>query len=107
MNEDGTDRLCHLLYSRNPEPSDYLGGSSAQMLQDAADEVEQLRKWVGDLQDGSYINCVYCGHRYPPGTPESRDKHLYEHIKVCPKHPLSKALAEIKDLKKQLEAGNV
>ena len=103
---DGTDKLCQALYGRAPEPQDYLGGGEAKMLHDAANEIEQLRKWIGDLQDGSYINCVYCGHQYPPGTPESRDKHLYEHIKVCPKHPLSKALAEMENLKKQLEDGN-
>jgi len=53
-------------------------------------EIESLKKWISDLQSGLYINCVYCGHRYPPGTPDVRDKVLYEHIKECPKHPLSK-----------------
>ena len=96
--EDGTERLCRILYGRKSEPPDYIGGSNARMLHDAATEIESLRQWVGDLQDGSYINCVYCGHRYPPGTPESRDKNLYEHIKVCPKHPLSAALKRIEEL---------
>ena len=54
-----------------------------------------LEHWVSDLQAGKYINCVYCGHRYPPGTPGVMADVLYEHIKQCPKHPLSRALAAI------------
>jgi len=59
---------------------------------------KKLVQWVADLQSGLYINCVYCGHRYPPGTPDVRDNILYEHIKICPKHPLAHALAEIERL---------
>jgi hypothetical protein len=43
-----------------------------------------------------YINCVYCGHRYGPEdqVKESMQQVLYDHIKVCPKHPLSAAIRE-------------
>lgn len=61
-----------------------------------------LEQWIADLQSGLHINCVYCGHRYPPGTPDVRDNVLYEHIKICPKHPLSKALVEYEQLQKDL-----
>jgi hypothetical protein len=33
---DGTERLCLALYGRKPQPRDYLGGSEARMLHDAA-----------------------------------------------------------------------
>jgi hypothetical protein len=67
------------------------------------EENKGLLQWIADLQSGMYINCVYCGHRYPPGTPDVRDDVLYEHIKKCPKHPLSKALNEIEKLKALIE----
>ena len=66
-------------------------------------QIKELEAWIADLQSGLYINCVYCGYRYPPGTPDVRDKVLYEHIKQCKKHPLSKALERITELEAQLE----
>lgn len=74
-------------------------------------ENTKLQLWVADLQAGIYVNCVYCGHRYGPNAfvssimdPRSKDKIgkktmaelLKEHIKVCPKHPLSKAMDALK-----------
>jgi len=54
-------------------------------------ENKQLRKWVNDLQSVMYINCVYCGHRYGPRheIPASMASVLKEHVKQCPKHPMS------------------
>jgi len=103
MSTDGEKKLREVLYGNKSEPLENSGGSDDSLFQDAAEEIQNLRKWVGDLQDGMYVNCIYCGHRYPPGTPESRDKYLYEHICTCPKHPLSKALKEIDRLKAELE----
>ena len=40
---DGTARLCRTLYLRKEEPRDYIGGSEARMLHDAAEEIERLR----------------------------------------------------------------
>ena len=39
-----------------------------------------------------YINCVYCGYRYGPtdDVPSTMAQALEDHIKECPKHPLSK-----------------
>lgn len=68
----------------------------------AADvESERLQAWVDDLQSGMFVNCVYCGHRYGPEqtTALTMRKALYQHIAECPKHPLSKANAEIEQLK--------
>ena len=69
---------------------------------------QRLDKWVGDLQSGMYINCVYCGHQYPRGTPGVMQEILYEHIRKCQKHPLRKAeakLAEEREKVKRLEEG--
>lgn len=41
---DGTERLCRLLYGRNEQPKDYLGGSNAKMLHDAADRIEWIAR---------------------------------------------------------------
>ncbi len=62
-----------------------------------------LGTWVSDLQTGLYINCVYCGHRYEPGTPGTRSEVLYEHIRICPEHPLSKAQRLNAELRQQLD----
>ncbi len=92
---------------RNLNENPYL--EKDDIWQDAVDvrwliqRVKELEQWVSDLQSGLYINCVYCGHRYAPGTPGTMSKVLYEHIKVCPKHPLSKAEAKIKELQRDYE----
>ena len=40
---DGTERLCQAVYGKKEEPGNYLGGSEAKMLHDAADLIEKLR----------------------------------------------------------------
>lgn len=65
-------------------------------------ENKQLTQWRDDLQSGMYINCVYCGHRYPPGSGAVMQEVLYEHIRTCPKHPLAAAEARIKELEGQV-----
>jgi uncharacterized Zn-finger protein len=64
-------------------------------------ENKRLTAWVADLQSGMTVNCVYCGHSYGYNTktPVSKAQMLYDHIKVCKQHPLSKALKENKKLK--------
>ena len=56
------------------------------------DENERLKKWVADLQSGTYITCVYCGHQYGPKdeVPTSMADVLKEHIKQCKHHPMAK-----------------
>ena len=62
-----------------------------RQLAQAREENARLGKWVADLQSGMYVNCVYCGHRYGPGstTPVSMADALKTHIENCPKHPMS------------------
>ncbi len=64
-------------------------------------EIKRLQDWVNDLHSGMYINCVYCGHRYGPAddVPSTMSQVLYDHIAVCPKHPLFEARAEIERLR--------
>ena len=69
-----------------------------------AQELEEARRWVNDLQSGMYINCVYCGHRYGPKdkVPCTMADALKQHIEQCPKHPMSSLRAEVGRLKKEL-----
>lgn len=48
------------------------------------------------------VTCVYCGQEYPQDTPEWNNDVLTAHIKVCPKHPLRKAMLDIALLRKAL-----
>lgn len=68
--------------------------SSAQMLA-LQSEIFRLERWKDDLLSGMWVNCVYCGHRYGPSEshPVAMATVLKEHIEICPKHPLSKLLA--------------
>lgn len=45
--------------------------------------------------DKLVITCVYCGHEYPQDTPAHGSEVLTEHIKVCERHPMRKAQADI------------
>lgn len=45
--------------------------------------------------EGRVLTCVYCGHEYPQETPAWGNEVLTEHIRVCPKHPMRKAEADI------------
>lgn len=49
---DGTDRLCLALYGRKAKPRDYLGGSNARMLHDAADRLTPPAPEEGPLFPG-------------------------------------------------------
>lgn len=48
------------------------------------------------------LTCVYCGHAYPEGTPPHGSQVLTDHIRVCEKHPLRKAEADIVKLREAL-----
>ena len=41
------------------------------------------------------LTCVYCGHQYLQDSPEWGAEVLTEHIKICEKHPMRKAEADI------------
>jgi hypothetical protein len=67
--------------------------SSAKQLERERDEA---REWVRRLTaESRVLTCVYCGHAYPPGSPEHGAEVLTEHIKVCEKHPMRALEAEL------------
>lgn len=47
---DGTERLCRALYGRKARARDYLGGSDARMLHDAADLLDSRSVADGALR---------------------------------------------------------
>ena len=52
--------------------------------------------------NGRILTCVYCGHEYPQDTPAAGSQVLTEHIRVCEKHPMRKAEADIALLRSAL-----
>lgn len=52
--------------------------------------------------DGRRLTCVYCGMRYPVGTPDSGHQVLTDHIQQCEKHPLKKVTDERNTLRRAL-----
>ena len=52
--------------------------------------------------DGRILTCVYCGHAYPQDTPAHGSQVLTDHIRVCEKHPMRKAEADIAMLRAAL-----
>lgn len=48
------------------------------------------------------MTCVYCGKEYPQDTPGWDNGVLTAHIKICPKHPLRKAEADLALVRKAL-----
>jgi hypothetical protein len=51
---------------------------------------------------GRILTCVYCGHEYPQGAPSAGSEVLTDHIKVCERHPMRKAEADIAMLRAAL-----
>ncbi len=47
---DGTDALCLALYGRKAGPKDWLGGSQAKMLHDAAARIDRLQTRITEQQ---------------------------------------------------------
>ncbi|NIO74642.1 MAG: hypothetical protein GTN69_01845 [Armatimonadetes bacterium] len=73
MSGNGTDRLCRALYGREARPRDYLGGSSAWMLHDAATRIERLQAVaVVSKKVLAWWQHMEQGPKAPPTTPEQR-----------------------------------
>lgn len=49
---------------------------------------ESAAKKYNDLLASNRVTCVYCGHQYDEGTPESNSAALTEHIAQCEAHPM-------------------
>ena len=100
-------RSLRALHSRDEE----LDETHAKGLAAEA-EVARLQAWVSDLQAGTYINCVYCGHRYGPddvaaesipraeatGKPSMAEA-LRQHVATCPRHPMAALEARLRTIR--------
>jgi len=79
-----------------------------EMLDEARTKIRRLEREIKDLsaervalqENERTLTCVYCGHQYPPGTPESNHHLLTQHIAECEKHPMSKLKKENEKLGK-------
>jgi len=78
---------------------DFLIDGLRDRIHELERERDEARDWVRRLTaETRVLTCVYCGHAYPPGTPEHGDARLTEHIAVCEKHPLRAAEARVAEL---------
>lgn len=70
------------------------------MSETLKEENKRLKQWVKDLQDGTWVTCVYCGHRYGPNcsTPTCLADVLKEHVMRCPQHPMNELRQLVLDL---------
>lgn len=59
-------------------------------------ELEAEVKRLGSM--AREVTCVWCGHQFA-STLQSQADHLYQHAKVCEKHPVRKAEAESERLR--------
>ena len=70
-------------------------------------KIEELEARIAGLKADKFTYCAYCGEEFPidaEGTPEA----VSNHIRTCPKHPLSQARADtareiIKDVEGTLD----
>src|SRR5258708_36396661 len=64
-------------------------GSLTKRVEQLQAEVARLKQWVGDLQRGRSVNCVYCGYDFRPSetTPVSMAEALREHNEQGPQQP--------------------
>jgi len=71
-----------------------------QELEEHKKEVERLNLWVRDLQDGGFVNCVYCGHRYGPSdsTPVALADALKQHVASCTAHPMAGLVTALREI---------
>lgn len=65
-------------------------------------ERDEARAWVRRITAAERVlTCVYCGEAYPPGTPDHGAEVLTAHVRVCAKHPMREAEAEIARLRER------
>lgn len=81
------------------------GDDFSQALERAGHIVSEWPAWKQEILGGTarpnpsdVVTCVFCGKEYPPDTPTSQHRSLYEHIKGCDKHPMSVAIGALDTL---------
>lgn len=83
-----------------------IAAVATDQQKDLRRDVESLRAWIADLQDGGFVNCVYCGHRYGRAdrVAASLADVLKAHVAACPEHPLRVALDKLDQLRRRHDA---
>lgn len=91
--------------SDSPKPQHRSVVYLLEQIRDREQRIEQLERWIADLQSGMWINCVYCGLRYGPkeSTPVTQAELLKAHIAVCPDHPAAEWKREVTRLNAALD----
>lgn len=70
---------------------------------EARDFGERAAKAHNDLLlNGPVTACAWCGHEFESGTPIAQSDVLYEHARVCEKHPLRAAESGLAALREQV-----
>jgi hypothetical protein len=60
--------------------------------------------YAGPLDtSNTVLTCVYCGHKYPKGTPAAKHKLLTAHIARCKAHPMRAVIIQRDKLLEALE----
>ncbi len=100
INLEGKDWRVTRLDSLDIRPLDEADERRGVVRYCPESERDEAREWVSRLTaEERVLTCVYCGHAYPPGSPEHGAEVLTEHIKVCEKHPIREMEAELATLK--------
>ncbi|HKY40742.1 MAG TPA: hypothetical protein VJN18_32630 [Polyangiaceae bacterium] len=70
-------------------------------------ERDEARDWVRKLTSKERtLTCVYCGHAYPPGTPDHGADVLKAHVEVCEKHPMAALRSRAEAAERALESAS-
>lgn len=105
---------CMLTPEQVAELREFQGGHDCSCMQYIAQlceshealraERDEARAWGEDLaRRAREVTCVWCGHQFE-STLASQAEHLYEHAKVCDKHPLRAAHQRIAEAEKAVRA---
>lgn len=107
--KDGQPKTAGELYDDRRVLVGYIGPELAAKLTQVVQENVRRQRHIEDLQAGTYVNCVYCGHRYGPSanTPVSLAQMLRDHVAACPAHPMSQLLVMLRRVQESgyLKAG--
>jgi hypothetical protein len=75
---------------------DQQRADSITQIAKLTEERDEAREWVRKLTSKECtLTCVYCGHAYPPGTPEHGSPVLTAHIEQCERHPMARLRAQL------------
>lgn len=74
------------------------------LLLNERDEARTYGEKLHDEALSRVVSCVYCGHQFEEGTPQSQDERLTAHIKVCEKHPMQELETKLIERNKMINS---